>query len=489
MTGNDKMTNLVAQVTASDSTPLRVRCILEGVGRNVNADHCFVYVLREPGGSVYDNLYEWCAEGIPSIIDAQQGIDLTGYPDLYDSFHNGRLWSFTDVDKLHSSMRDWAKMHGIQSLISAPFRDRDDVVAGYVGFDFVRTHPKPIPANALRNLMEAVNMISFCLNAKREQDRATYAAGILQEMGVGIWSFELDDGAPPRMYGNKAMDDLLGCDGSTLTPEEYYHAWYDHIHPDHYAQVHDTVKNLMDGRHAEVQYPFLHPARGEMWVRCGGRRDMTYTSGVRIIGRHQDVSELLHVQRDSAEEVGAVQRLADYERERADKERDINSALELLVTERDFTRVLSRLMALWCRALGAQWSVLGEFAGGGFQVVHSHAAEGGAPLFEPGAHLAYLPELSGEAKGGGEDGDFISVLDLQESEAVREMAKMARDAKVVRGIASCHSHIIRFKGARWGSIVLFFRARHAFTEDERRFIAISAHGVELALLRRGYETR
>jgi len=128
---------------------------------------------------------------------------------------------------------------------------------------------------------------------------------MMADPNLGIWSFEMDDGKPPRMYGNKAMDALLGCDGAALTPEEYYHAWYDHIDPDHYEPVHTTVEKMIAGHSAEVQYPFLHPTRGRMMVRCGGHRDMSYKPGLRIIGRHQDVSELLHFERKTLEALAA----------------------------------------------------------------------------------------------------------------------------------------------------------------------------------------
>jgi len=40
-------------------------------------------------------------------------------------------------------------------------------------------------------------------------------------------------------------------------------------------------------------------------VRCGGHRDMAYKPGLRIIGRHQDVSELLHFERKTLEALAA----------------------------------------------------------------------------------------------------------------------------------------------------------------------------------------
>ena len=116
---------------------------------------------------------------------------------------------------------------------------------------------------------------------------------ILQKCAVGLWAFELDVGAPPRMYVNDTMMKLLGL-SHQLTPEDTYHAWYDHIDAEHYREVSESVEKMTAGYHAEVQYPWHHP-NGETWiVRCGGVRNFEYTKGVRIEGTHQNVTKLSH---------------------------------------------------------------------------------------------------------------------------------------------------------------------------------------------------
>ena len=54
---------------------------------------------------------------------------------------------------------------------------------------------------------------------------------------------------------------MLGLIGLTkqISPEETYHAWYDHIDPDHYDEVSKSVEKMTAGIHAEVQYPWHHP--------------------------------------------------------------------------------------------------------------------------------------------------------------------------------------------------------------------------------------
>ena len=122
------------------------------------------------------------------------------------------------------------------------------------------------------------------------------SSDILRKANIGLWAFELDEGKPPRMYADEAMMKLIAL-SEEKTPEETYHAWYDHIDPAHYSEVSAAVEKMTSGHHAEVQYPWHNP-NGETWiVRCGGVRNFAYTKGIRIEGTHQNVTHMVHYQR------------------------------------------------------------------------------------------------------------------------------------------------------------------------------------------------
>ena len=122
------------------------------------------------------------------------------------------------------------------------------------------------------------------------------SSDILSKANIGLWAFELDEGCEPRMYVDDTMLRLIGLDHQ-ISPEETYHAWYDHIDPEHYDEVAASVEKMTAGIHAEVQYPWHHP-NGEVWiVRCGGVRNYAYTKGIRIEGTHQNVTDMAHFQK------------------------------------------------------------------------------------------------------------------------------------------------------------------------------------------------
>lgn len=120
----------------------------------------------------------------------------------------------------------------------------------------------------------------------------------LSKANIGLWAIEIVDGEEPRMFADATMCRLLGIEEG-LPPEKIYHAWYDNIDPNHYDAVKNVVEKMAAGNHAEVQYPWKHPMRGEMFVRCGGLRNMAYTRGLRFEGCHQDVTELIHIQKQA----------------------------------------------------------------------------------------------------------------------------------------------------------------------------------------------
>ena len=120
---------------------------------------------------------------------------------------------------------------------------------------------------------------------------------ILEKANIGIWIIEMDEGCPPRMYADEEMKNLLGVT-TDLAPEEMYTAWFARIHPDYYDAVNNGVTKMISGKHAEIQYPWLHPNKGMIYVRCGGLRDESYTKGIRLQGSHQDVTKIYRFHKD-----------------------------------------------------------------------------------------------------------------------------------------------------------------------------------------------
>ncbi len=116
---------------------------------------------------------------------------------------------------------------------------------------------------------------------------------ILEGARTGIWTIELEDGCPPRMYTNRIMRILLGV-SNEIEPEECYQHWFKNIEPDYVEMVQEAVQEILENGRSEVTYPWNHPELGKIYIRCGGVLDQTFKkSGACMNGYHQDITEII----------------------------------------------------------------------------------------------------------------------------------------------------------------------------------------------------
>ncbi|GFI33412.1 aerobic respiration control sensor protein ArcB [Lachnospiraceae bacterium] len=121
---------------------------------------------------------------------------------------------------------------------------------------------------------------------------------ILFDAKVGLWSIEIEEGKPERMYADRAMMELLGLK-EIPTPEECYVHWRSRIEKPALELVQKAVDTMAQGQHGEVSYGWDHPETGKMYVRCGGTLDQEYTQGLRFWGYHQDISEMVSMKKET----------------------------------------------------------------------------------------------------------------------------------------------------------------------------------------------
>ena len=125
---------------------------------------------------------------------------------------------------------------------------------------------------------------------------------ILDAVGIGLWAVEIDEGCAPRMIANDTMLKLLGLSDG-VSGEDIFHAWFDNIDPEHFAEVKAYVDTMSAGQAVEIQYPWHSPDGRVRFVRCGGNRNFDYKKGVRLEGWHKDITELALIQKTAEEEM------------------------------------------------------------------------------------------------------------------------------------------------------------------------------------------
>lgn len=110
--------------------------------------------------------------------------------------------------------------------------------------------------------------------------------------GMGVWAIEMSDNEKPRLYYNEVAMDFMGLDPDT-TPEDQYDIWLAGVLPTAMASVNASVDEMIQKGMSENTYPWMHPKRGIIYIRCGGTLDPSYKDGIRIQGYHQDVTQYI----------------------------------------------------------------------------------------------------------------------------------------------------------------------------------------------------
>lgn len=123
---------------------------------------------------------------------------------------------------------------------------------------------------------------------------------ILQSARIGFWRVEFEEGRAPRFHADRVMDELLGISGD-VTPEKRFLYHRAHIHKEDQELFEEYAAKLAK-EPTEIVYRFIHPITGEMYVRCGGKRESGSADTVRIVGTHQDISDTVRLEKSKQAE-------------------------------------------------------------------------------------------------------------------------------------------------------------------------------------------
>ena len=127
-------------------------------------------------------------------------------------------------------------------------------------------------------------------------------SSIIASAGMGIWRIELIEGEEPRMFVDAKMAELLDIAASILTPEETYTAWFSRIKPEAVDSVLASVDKMQRGLTDENTYLWIHPTKGERYVRCGGTAE-PIDGGFVLRGYHYDVDAQVRAEEERNEEI------------------------------------------------------------------------------------------------------------------------------------------------------------------------------------------
>ena len=128
-------------------------------------------------------------------------------------------------------------------------------------------------------------------------NKAGAAENMLRRSNIGRWYTEIDAGKLPRLYVDDVFLDMMGMKRE-MTPEELYAMWEEQIPSYERERTTAYYQHMISGEPCEIDYVWLHPQKGLIYIRCSGRRDDSYTQGVRVGGLHQNITGIRQVKQD-----------------------------------------------------------------------------------------------------------------------------------------------------------------------------------------------
>ena len=154
----------------NDGPDVRVAVFIEGLGRSLCADRSYVFEVNARG--MYDNTYEWCAEGVAPQRDRLQDISESEFAsDWWEAFRAGGQYLVSDMAAYRAHdprMADLLASQNIDALIVSPILIKGEL-RGFLGLD------NPCPA-ALSHFRVHLQMAA--LFVANELDRRDHAFGV-----------------------------------------------------------------------------------------------------------------------------------------------------------------------------------------------------------------------------------------------------------------------------------------------------------------------
>lgn len=117
----------------ADDTRKAINTILKIIGLRFGVSRAYIFE-DSPNGRSTDNTFEWCNEGVGSLIDRLQNISYEDLPGYKDKFDKNGIFSCQDLTCLPKEQRNLLWPPDAVSTIQCKFCDSGRFV-GFIGFD------------------------------------------------------------------------------------------------------------------------------------------------------------------------------------------------------------------------------------------------------------------------------------------------------------------------------------------------------------------
>lgn len=289
--------NIVAATTllaAEEDKSKAINETLRMTGEYYDANRAYLFELQD-NKEFWTNTYEWCAEGVEPSIDMLKDVPISYTQRWNDNFRKGESLITADIEEIKEIAPDeyeTLKMQNIKSLITSPIWHKNEVI-GFIGVD----DPRKYGLDATQ-----VQTMAYFIAERLQKDDTKKRLGelltfhsedILKTTKLGLWSIRIDqENGRNQMFADQTMLQIMGVN-KELTPEECYNYWYQRINDGYFHYVNQSVAEMIETEKlVELGYTWRHPVKGEVMVRCIGRRVEDSEGMICLEGYHRDLDNL-----------------------------------------------------------------------------------------------------------------------------------------------------------------------------------------------------
>lgn len=192
---DDNIVRYVLQrLYTSKDTEASIRDILKLIGQKMNVSRAYIFENSEDN-RFCSNTYEWCNDGIESVIDRLRHVSYeTDIPDYESNFNEQGIFYCPDISDLPEPTYDIANSQNVKSMLHCSIRD-NGIFRGFIGFDECKEQ-RMWTKEEIRVLSYLSDMLSLFLLKYREQEKAVMQAeefrSILDNQNAWIYIVDPD---------------------------------------------------------------------------------------------------------------------------------------------------------------------------------------------------------------------------------------------------------------------------------------------------------
>ncbi len=276
----------------------KINKTLELIGKHTDVSRTYIFE-NNLQGTVTNNTYEWCNNGIEPAIQNLQDIQYEDIPSWKSILNEeGRIFS-TNIEELPKDIFDILDPQDIKSILVFPLFVQNRFW-GFIGFDECKTEKKweDEEVELLRTVSGLIsNYFDRHIFQKQLIESEIRQKLAIENTQAGLWDWNIQTG---ELFVNDTWCKMIGCTRDEIEPN--VKSWEERVHPDDIKMVFQSLNDHIAGKseYYESTHRFLKKSGDWMWVLDKGKviEFDNENQPKRVIGTYIDIDNQKRIEED-----------------------------------------------------------------------------------------------------------------------------------------------------------------------------------------------